>query len=376
MSRIFDAQFKEKLLSNKIIWIEGPIGSGKSTYISKILNQENRSFELIDFKSKDVRSKFNSLNENELSWYFSNSNVYILKDAQYLKELQFLVDLVLNQKVGATLLLTTAFNSGLKDELKTAIKWEGLYFYFAPKTYYEWTQENGMVYEEKNLENRLIFGNLFSNFNEVKEFFIERLNSHLEQILEHQLGSFDRINKRKLLWRLLQLLALKIGESISYNELADQIGLDNETVERYIELFQSAHILIVIPTLYNENRYEVKKQQTIFFIDNGIRNTLAQNFSSIEDRFDQEILWKNWLIAERFKWLKTIGKEPKFYFWKSHTRQMVDLIEVEENLTFAMRCTWNKKKKLKISPLFESYYPKVIFKSLNRTTYLGFLTRK
>jgi len=274
------------------------------------------------------------------------------------------------------LVLTTAFKPGMNEELKEAIKWEGLSFYFAPKTYYENTMANGMVYEEKNLENRLVFGNMFSKFEQDTAYYSNQLALKIDQILNHQLGAFERINKKKPLQRLLQLLALKIGESVSYNELAEMIELDNETVERYISLFQSAHLLIVLPTLFNDKRYEVKKQHVVYFIDNGIRNALVGNFSVFEDRFDKEVLWKNWLIAERYKWNKTNQKTPEFYFWKSHTRQFIDLIEVEEKEIFAMRCSWNKKKKVKEPPLFSAYYPNVIFKSVNRSTYLGYLTKK
>jgi predicted AAA+ superfamily ATPase len=376
MSRIFDAGFKEKLLTNKIIWLEGPIGSGKSLYASQMLQEAGISFETIDFRLKEVRNKFNSLSLNELVWYFNQMDFYILKDAQYLKDLQQLIDAVLTQQIGASLVLTTAFKPGMNEELKEAITWEGLSYYFSPKSYYEWTIENGMVYEEKNLENRLVFGNLFSRFEDDKSIYALDLTNRLENILSHQLGAFERINKKKSLHKLLQLLALKVGESVSYNELGELVDLDNETVERYIDLFQAAHLLIVLPTLYNENRYEVKKQHVVYFIDNGIRNALIQNFSALEDRFDQEILWKNWLIAERYKWLRISQKTPNFFFWKSHTRQFIDLIEIEDNEVFAMRCSWNKKKKIKEPPLFAGYYPQVIFKSVNRTTYLGFLTKK
>jgi predicted AAA+ superfamily ATPase len=376
MPRIYDATFQEKLLTNKIIWLEGPIGAGKSTYAATILAEADMQFETIDFKSKEVNTKFSSLNEQELKWYFNQCAVYLLKDAQYYKGLQALIDLVLAQEISATLVLTTAFKAGMNEELREAIQWEGLSFYFPPMSFYELANANGMVYEEKNLENRLVFGSVFEQFTMNAAYYIEQLNQQLENILTHQLGVFERVNKKKSLYRLLQLLALRMGESISYNELGDIVELDNETVERYIQLFQSAHLLIVLPAMFNDKRYEVKKQHVVYFIDNGIRNALIQNFTPFEDRFDQEILWKNWLISERFKWLRITNKNPNFYFWKSHTRQFIDLIEVEENEVFAMRCTWNKKKKIKEPPLFSTYYNDVIFKSINRSTYLGFLTKK
>ena len=164
MPRIYDATFQEKLLTNKIIWLEGPIGAGKSTYAATILAEADMQFETIDFKSKEVNTKFSSLNEQELKWYFNQCAVYLLKDAQYYKGLQALIDLVLAQEISATLVLTTAFKAGMNEELREAIQWEGLSFYFPPMSFYELANANGMVYEEKNLENRLVFGSVFEQF--------------------------------------------------------------------------------------------------------------------------------------------------------------------------------------------------------------------
>ncbi|MBM3454907.1 MAG: ATP-binding protein [Bacteroidetes bacterium] len=376
MSRIYDSVFEEKLRTNKIIWLEGPMGSGKSTYAGQVLRRIGFDFETIDFHSILVRKKFNELTLPEITWYFNQNTVYILKDVQYFKALQHLIDLSLSQKIKPILILTTSFKPGMNAELTEAIRWEGLSFYYSPKTYYERTMEHGIVQEEKNLENRLVFGNMFPTFDEERGYYSEMLTKKMEELLIHQLGVFERINKKKPLFRLLQLLALKVGEGISYNELAEIVELDNETVDRYISLFQAAHILIVIPTMFNDKRYEIKKQHVVYFIDNGIRNALIGNFTPFEERFDKEILWKNWLISERFKWIKINQKIPAFYFWKSHTRQFVDLIEILDNEVIAIRCSWGRRKIVKKPSLFANYYPNVIFKSIHRNNYLSFLARK
>jgi hypothetical protein len=93
-------------------------------------------------------------------------------------------------------------------------------------------------------------------------------------------------------------------------------------------------------------------------------------------RMDEDALWKNWLIAERIKWNKMNGKNFAYYFWRSHTRQQIDFIELQENQTTAYRFILDKKKKMKNPTLFDAYYPKVLFKSINRTGYLTFLTQK
>ncbi|MFL0681771.1 MAG: DUF4143 domain-containing protein [Algoriphagus aquaeductus] len=44
-----------------------------------------------------------------------------------------------------------------------------------------------------------------------------------------------------------------------------------------------------------------KKLRKVYFVDNGIRNSLINNFLPLESRTDVGALWENFLMAERFK---------------------------------------------------------------------------
>ena len=111
-------------------------------------------------------------------------------------------------------------------------------------------------------------------------------------------------------------------------------------------------------------------------MDNGIRNAVINNFNSLTMRIDLDALWKNWLIAERIKWNSINGRNPKYYFWRSHTRQQIDLIEIGEKGMEGFNFRFEKKKMIKTSPLFSKYYPTSAVHTVNKSTYLTFLTKK
>jgi predicted AAA+ superfamily ATPase len=91
----------------------------------------------------------------------------------------------------------------------------------------------------------------------------------------------------------LRLLAFHIGKVISYNELGKQCDLDNETVERYVSLFEKADLLFQLNSFNNGHRYELKKSHVVYFVDNGIRNALIRAFQPFEYRNDIPELWRN-----------------------------------------------------------------------------------
>lgn len=94
-------------------------------------------------------------------------------------------------------------------------------------------------------------------------------------------------------------------------------------------------------------------------------------------RNDQAVLWRNWLIAERFKWNAAQARDVEAYFWRTHTRQMIDYMEInEKGAVVAYKTLWDKKRSVKMPPLFQQYYPDASTHTINRSTYWSFLTKK
>lgn len=375
MQRIIESSFTEQLKTNKIILLSGPPSVGKMPFAEKCLQQLGVKYDVIDFKNKKIRKKFSQLTEEEMRWYFSQFQFVVIGNAQLFESLQQVLNEVLSENIKASVILSCAFEPPIIEELKEALKWEGLDYYLPAPTYYELTQIYGMAREDQRIEHRLIFGN-YPQIADFPENAAELLLKIVDETIATQMGVEDRVNKKAALMRTLQIAAHLVGEAISYNQIAEKIGVDNETVQRYLELLQKAHILFLLPSYHTEQKYELKKLHFVYFADNGIRNALINNFNPLSMRIDEDVLWKNWLIAERIKWNKMNGKNFGYYFWRSHTRQQIDFIELQENQTTAYRFILDKKKKLKNPPLFGSYYPKLLFKSINRTGYLTFLTQK
>ncbi len=342
--------------------------------VQEALDELKMIHEVIDLSNKKNQRRFEAFTSTDLQELSENIQVFVLHEAQYLDSLQELIEQILSDELKVTLVLTCSFEPKIDEVLREVLQMQGLELLIYPPTFYELAQHFTLPEEEKQLENRLIFGMypaVVENFTQAQE----ELNALLEEVIFTQLGVNDRINKKDQLKRMLQIVAFNTGMPISYNEIGEKCGLDNETVERYVRLLENAFLLIKLPSLFNNMRYELKKSHLFYFVDNGIRNALIQNFNPPELRMDLEQLWRNWLIAERIKWNNLHGKQANYYFWRTHTNQMVDFIEKDEAITAAYKCHWEKKKP-KIPALFTSYYPEVKVHLLNRKTYWGFLTKK
>lgn len=170
----------------------------------------------------------------------------------------------------------------------------------------------------------------------------------------------DSVRKPEVLRKLLVALSLQIGSEVSYNELAQTVGTDSKTVERYVDLLEKCYVVFKIPALSRNLRNELKKSKKIFFYDTGIRNAVISNFSPVELRGDMGALWENFFIMERIKFNAYHGKRVNYYFWRTTEKQKIDFVEEENGLFSIFEMKWNPKLSRTKFPqnFIDSYSPK------------------
>lgn len=150
---------------------------------------------------------------------------------------------------------------------------------------------------------------------------------------------------------LLLLLAYQVGNEVSYSELSNHLEISKETVKRYIDLLEKAFIIFRVNQYRKNQRSEVGRLRKIYFVGK---------------------LWENYCMVERQKYLQRNKIWARHYFWRSYTRQEVDLVE-EIGTTTAAYEFKHKDQKVKIPTGFAKAYPEVSFKVITSTRFDDFL---
>ena len=369
--RIQQAQIEEKLKGNKLLLLTGPKRTGKMEVLEQVLANNEWSHTQFDCSKKKIRRAL----EEDQSLLKVDTEMLVIEEAQHLSNLEAIIEDVLSGTITATTVLCCSFAPRIDELLLEALHMEGLEVPIFAPSFYESAQHFGLPEEERLLEERLIFGNYPDVLNDL-EHAQTTLQELIQEIIVTNLGAKDRINKGDKLMRMLQLLAFHVGDSVSYNDIGERSGLDNETVERYINLLEDAYLLINLPSYHTEQRYELKKSNAIYFADNGIRNALISNFNPTFLRNDMDQLWRNYLISERVKWIRMNQLPVRTHFWKTHTKQRMDFVEISDSAIRAYKTDWEKRKTVKLPNSFKLAYPTSKSSVLNRSTYWSFLTAK
>ncbi len=152
------------------------------------------------------------------------------------------------------------------------------------------------------------------------------------------------IKTPELIRRLLTLLAHQAGSEVSVNELARQLQMARQTVERYLDLLEETFVIFRLPAYSTNLRKEVAKSKKIFFWDTGIRNAVLNAFDLNENRPDIGSLFENYLVAEIAKRNDLSDNPAKLYFWRTVSMSEVDLVVKQGSTLMPYEIKWGKKK--------------------------------
>ena len=117
---------------------------------------------------------------------------------------------------------------------------------------------HGLLSVKQTLENRLIYGSnpeIMNHETDAKELLYNLSNSYLYK----DLLNLESVRRPALLAKLLTALALQVTSEVSYNELAQTIGTDNKTVEKYIDLLEKCYIIFKLNGFRRYLRTELKR---------------------------------------------------------------------------------------------------------------------
>lgn len=338
---------QERMFQGKAIVLVGARQVGKSTLFHQILESmeytASQQVLSLDCDDTETRSMLENMNLSELRLLVGNNKIIMVDEAQRVKGIGLTLKMLTDHFPDVQLMATGSSSFLLQGQLNEPLTGRKYEYHLYPLSTQELYGDGGLVHVKQTLETRLIFGSypdVLKHTGNTREILMNLSDSYLYQ----DLLSMEGIRRPVILEKLLVALALQIGSEVSYNELAQTVGTDSKTIEKYIGLLERCYIVFRLPALSRNVRTELKKGKKIYFYDNGIRNALIQNFNPIAVRQDMGALWENFFVSERKKYNHYNGRYVKSYFWRTTQQQEIDYIEETDGTFTAFEMKWNPRK--------------------------------
>lgn len=370
VKRILQEVIEKRMFSGKAILLIGARQVGKSTLLEQVVKNRQESVLRLNCDDPEVRTMLEAINTQELHLLIGQHRIVMIDEAQRVTNIGLTLKLITDGFPDVQLLVTGSSSFQLRDVINeplTGRKWEYNLF---PLSTSELLNDRGLIGVRQTLESRMIYGSypdVMNHSSDARTVLTNLSGSYLYQ----DLLSLEGVRKPALLDKLLVALALQVGSEVSYNELAQTVGSDTKTVEKYIDLLEKCFVVFRLSAFNRNIRTELKKSRKVYFYDNGIRNAILQNFTPLALRTDVGALWENFFISERMKYNHYSANYVRSYFWRTTLQQEIDYIEEQDGQFMAFEMKWNPKKTTASVPApFKKEYPLKQFVVVTPDNYL------
>jgi len=375
IKRAVEESIKSSLFKSKVIIVYGARQVGKTTLVKSIASGLNQPFSYLNCDENDILNQLqNADTSSALKAIVGNNKLVIIDEAQRVKNIGLKLKLLVDNYSDQQIIATGSSSFELSNEINEPLTGRSFEYWLFPFSLSEIVAQKSSPEFNRELENILIYG-LYPDVYQTTSIEDKslRIKYLANNYLYKDILKFNDLKSSGAVLKLLQALALQIGNEVSYNELASIVGISKQTVENYISLLEKAFIIFRLSPYSTNLRKELGKLRKVYFLDLGIRNAIINNQNGLNLRDDIGKLWENFIIAEKYKAQFGPGFKTNFYFWRTYDQQEVDLVEDRGGKLQGWEIKWTDKKG-KIPSTWAENYPKASWEIINRDNYIDTLS--
>ena len=367
IKRTIQSRLEDKLFKGKVIILYGPRQVGKTTLVKEIQKKNLSDSIYFNCDEPDIREKLENKTSTFLKELIGDKKIIIIDEAQRVKNIGITLKLIIDNFKDVQVIATGSSSFDLANKTTEPLTGRKYEFYLYPFSIEELNPEKNKIEIDRTIENRMIYG-LYPEVIIKSAEAEENIKLIAKSYLYKDILQYQNIKNPNILEKLLQSLALQVGNEVSYNELSNFLDIDKKTVANYIEILKKAFVIFELKPFSRNLRNELRKLRKIYFFDNGVRNALINNFNSLDRRNDAGQLWENFIISERVKINSNHGNDYNMYFWRTHDKKEIDYLEEKNGKLYGYKIKLGSGR-LSGVKLFLDTYPDSELKVIKKDNY-------
>jgi len=370
ITRDLEKAISKAIKPGKAVILYGARRVGKTVLMENMVKNYSGKTKLLNGEDFATQDLFKERTASHFRQILAGIDLLVIDEAQNIPQIGHVIKFITDQVKDTAVLASGSSSFDLQNQVGEPLVGRATTFHLYPFSLNEFVQNENRIETFERLEERLVYGSypellFIPDFQDKQNYLHEMAVSYLlKDIL-----SIDGIKNSSKMRDLLRLVAFQVGSVVSYDELARQLALSRNTVEKYLDLLTKTFVIYRLPAFSRNHRKEVTKAGKWFFTDNGVRNALIGDFRPVALRQDVGSLWENFVIGERIKQMSNQRRIVQFYFWKTYAGQEIDLIEEENGMLRAFECKWTSKN-IKVPAAFMDTYKDAVFVQVNKTNFL------
>lgn len=335
------------LESFRIVAINGPRQSGKTTLQKKIAKNKNMKY--YTFDDIDIFNTATSDPKGFIEYISKDENIAI-------DEVQMIPEIIPPIKMSADVqnrkgmfLLTCSSDMFKNSKIKESLAGRMVSFNLFPLSYSEINKRDINIIDK-------LFSDEFNNFDvdfesiSKEEFISAVINGGYPEVYDlpmkakkawydfyikaritKDIANIENVQEDTLshLAKLLKVLAGQVSSLVNYTSISKSIGITDKTVAKYIKILEALYIIKLVPSYSNNILKQVTKSPKVHFIDSGLASFLLN--ASVES----SMLGKNehlgnlvetFVYTEFIKHQANANEDIEIYHFRDTQQKEVDFV--------------------------------------------------
>lgn len=374
--RLLLSLLQESLLPGKVVALYGPRQVGKTTLVLDLIERSPYRARYISADELLYREALSSQSRQTLGELLGDAELLVIDEAQRVPNIGLNLKILVDSFPHARILATGSASFDLANKISEPLTGRQLTFHLYPVSYPELSAAFGPLEARAQLERWLVWGGYPAIVTaETPQLRQRLLNELVGAYLYRDLLEWEGLRRADKIADLLRLLAFQIGQEVSVAELAASLALNRQTVERYLDLLEKVFVIFRVGGFSRNLRKEVTKNARYYFYDNGVRNSLIQNFNPLHLRNDVGQLWENFLVVERRKANQMRGRMVNTYFWRTYDQKEIDYLEESGGRLEGYEFKWQETAlRRAVRDEFLRAYPDASLTVIHRENFTDFLS--
>lgn len=161
-------------------------------------------------------------------------------------------------------------------------------------------------------------------------------NSYIQTYISRDVRALTKVGNENLFHQFLRAVAARTGQLVNYNQLANELDIDNKTVKSWISILETSGLVYILQPYYNNVTKRIVKTPKLYFLDTGLCAYLTQWSSpgSLEAGAMSGEILETYVISEIIKTYWHNGLTPNIYFYRDRDQKEIDLIIERDNCLF------------------------------------------
>lgn len=259
-----DRQQKNQIikdLNKKIVFLVGPRQVGK-TWLSKKISQNYEKSVYLNYDNLEDRMMI------EKEQWLENTELLIFDELHKMKGWKNYLKGVYDTKPDKLKILVTG-SARLEVFRQTSDSLAGRFFvhHLMPLSLSELKQTK----TSGSLDKLISRGGFPEPFLAEDDIEANRWRAqYADSLIRTDVLDFEKINDYKAIKMVFELLRRKVASPISYNSIAEDVGVSPVTVKKYINILESLYIVFKVTPYSKKIARSILKEPKIYFYDNGL----------------------------------------------------------------------------------------------------------